>query len=256
MDEVDPRTSLINALITLAVVVALAFVGFIVRLSKGEVVRSSVLDERNAVTLDEREPVAPRVLSDIKRRSEAADDGTKIVNRKLIHAVAKNPTIDRQELDRFEILVGCELLDDRSSSGSRVWLSHQGREFVAHLYFAESPERESLDGTGYGVGEDAWETVRELLRTRTARVFTRWQPANDEPGHYFAMIYVEGQGGADRRFLAEILVANGLADLVKWDMMLPDGRTHSKSFIRRLVSLNQIARQAGKGAFQVSILAQ
>ena len=251
MDEVDPRTSLVNAIITLAVVAGLAFVGFIIKVTKGDDVRTpelAVMGERSSADGD---LTMERAMADIADRGAPKENGPKVINRELIHPVARNEMLRKEITDRFEILVGCELLDGRESSASRLWMAHQGREFVAHLYFATAPELAGRVGSGVSIGDEAWEVVRKLLRTRTARVFTRWEPATDEPGHYWAMIYVDGEGGADRRFLSEILVANGLADFVEVEMMLPDNRTHSSEFLRRLNALEQMARAGGRGAWRL-----
>lgn len=258
MEQVDPRTSLVNALITLGVVAVLAFVGFVIRLSKGETIRSPLFDEKDAIVLDERENGnVGRILSELEQGRRPKESGVRVVNRQLVHATAGNSLLMRQEMERFEVLVGCELLAGRESTASRLWLANQGREFVGRLYFAEAFAPRGGSGVAGDIGTEAMKVVEDLLESRTTRLFTRWQPVEGEAeGHYYVMIYVEGIGGADRRFLSEILVANGLADFRAWDMVLPDGRTHSSEFVRRLVSLQQVARAGRRGAWSLQTVAR
>jgi len=248
-----------NALITLTVIAVLAFIGFLIRLTQGDPVRTPLTEQaglyqNNAPASPVRSEVqaalaAGRVeMPDFDRRRGVTTENARIVNRKLVHTVATNPMINRAEIERFEVLVGCEVLSDRDNSGSRIWLSHQGREFVGHLYFATTPDPALEPKAIADIGGEAWRTAKQLLQTRTSRVFTRWHSAG-ERGHYMVMIYIEGSAGADRRFLSEILVANGLADYQSLDMILPDGRTHSSAFVRKLAALEQAAQQARRGAW-------
>lgn len=254
MEQVDPRRSLINALITLGVVTVLAFVGFIVRLSRGETIRTPLLKSAHEVVFDEREEDggAGRILSGLEKQHRPTIENARIVNRQLVHSRAKNPLLLRKQTERFEVLVGCELLDERASTASKLWLVHHGREFVAHLYFAESPNPIGSFALDVDIGAEAADLVRKLLKTRTTRVFTRWQPVQGAgKGNYYVMVYVEGESGGDRRFLSEILVAHGLADPKEQRMLLPDGKTRASRFVQKLYALESRARAARQGAWRM-----
>lgn len=112
----------------------------------------------------------------------------------------------------------------------------EGREFVARVYFVDTPEaetayRDRLDEQAAYFGitrEQAVEIAHESAAFTAKRlaapfsVWTRWRAAlgRSALGRVYCIILVDG-----REDLNELLVANGLARIYGTKTPLPDGRT-------------------------------
>jgi hypothetical protein len=256
MEHVDPRTSLINALITLGVVAVLAFVGFVLRLSRGETVRLPFPEKQGAAVVDEQEVTdVDSVLLELEHAKSPKSSNVQVVNRQLVRVLQSYSMLNRSETDQFDELVDCKLLADAESTASRLRLVHKGKRFLGQLYFAEAVAPGSQGAVG-DVGKEAMRQVEKLFSKHKTKVFSRWQPVEKrKDAHYYVMIQVEGLGGADGRFLSDILVTHGYADYRSCDIVLPDGKTSGAHFVQRLISLQQVAKAARMGAWQLRTVA-
>jgi hypothetical protein len=162
----------------------------------------------------------------------------------------------------YEVLVGCELVESSANRGSLIHLKHGDRSFKLRLYYAEAPwlqvgRSEALQDGGtipelagealFDVTEASTGFTLANLRDHTFKVFTRWEKAGDD-NTFYGWILLR-PGGNDPRYLCELLIANGLASILRSHSEPPAGDLDSAGFMKRLHSLQQVARTTRQGAF-------
>jgi endonuclease YncB( thermonuclease family) len=153
---------------------------------------------------------------------------------------------------------------DPADDGDSFVVVHAGGRSTLRLYFIDCPEKRrhqfngprlADQGAYFGgltesetirIGRDARDFTLGLLRSGPVTVFTRWERVFDDDRHY-AHVEVTGPDGS-RRWLAELLVENGLGRIYTKGEDLPDG-TPAKRFAHHLRSLEKSARLARRGGW-------
>lgn len=154
--------------------------------------------------------------------------------------------------------------DDPTDDGDSFRVRHEGGDDVLRLYFVDCPEKKrhqfnrdrlAEQGAAFGglaesdtlrIGRQARDFTLKLLRDRPFRVFTRWEPVFDDRRHYVHLAVLQPDGR--ERWLAELLVEEGLARIHTKGADLPDG-TSRAAFDHRLRTLEKSARLAGRGGW-------
>lgn len=160
----------------------------------------------------------------------------------------------------FEVMPGAQLVEDPDNDGDSFRIRYRDQEHVFRLYFADCPEKrrhafngERLQEQGryFGglteyetvfMGEQAQAFTRELLRTQSFTLYTKWQAVFTQERHYTFVVFVDGED------LSEKLVRAGLARIHTTGTTLPDGR-QSSLYERQLRQHEAAAKSARRGAW-------
>ena len=124
-------------------------------------------------------------------------------------------------------LENCRLVPNEYNDGDSFHASHEGRDYVFRLYFADAPEaddsyseRVAEQAAHFGItsaeaieiGKDAKYAMEQLLE-QPFDVVTRWQDGGGRSklGRSYAFILIDGRDGPKSADLAAVLIAHGLA---------------------------------------------
>jgi endonuclease YncB( thermonuclease family) len=169
----------------------------------------------------------------------------------------------------YETFAGCTLAEARDNDGDSFLAKlPDGRKVRVRLYFVDAPESAfkryaggdtnherirqqaaAFDGItpeqAVEVGKQAKAFTLGLLEKGPFTLHTVWDsPYQDERYHAF----VEVRDGSRTRLLHELLVERGLVRIHTKPADLPDG-TKVGEQRKRLMEMQRVARQAGKGAW-------
>ena len=162
----------------------------------------------------------------------------------------------------FQKVENCRWKADRWNDGDsfHVITGDAGKEIVARLYFADTPEAETAyrdrlneQAAYFGITREQAVTIAHEAAAFTAKqlaapftVWTRWRSALGRSAIgrvYCIIITTEG------RDLNELLIENGLARIYGTRTPLFDGRT-SAQYLARLAELEAAAKKAKRGAWR------
>lgn len=232
-----PRSnSLFNALISLVVIAILSVVASIIKTkNKDKVSVSNSLEGDVQVTLVEQP----------ENYNWAVDNSTG-----RIEQIAKmSPS--QNALNHYEILTGCTFMPLNSLSGSRYRIKYAGKEIGFRLYYVNAPELPSgtegyrkadLNDRTFSDSQDemryfsAKEFAQKILTNTPFHIFTSWESTGDD-NEYFAFIYLLEKNKERRYWLSEVLAASGYFSFNHCDAKLPDGKTSSESYEKRISQL-------------------
>jgi endonuclease YncB( thermonuclease family) len=159
----------------------------------------------------------------------------------------------------FTVYPDASLVEHRNNDGDSFLLSHREGEAHVRLYFVDAPESylaaHNSDRLGHqaryfnrqipeavAAGQEAKTFTTELLRRSPFALITRHEPVFDSDRIFGFIVFSDGS------YLAEHLVAAGLARIYTQGTDTPDGRAR-REFERHLKSLESQARQQGRGAW-------
>lgn len=172
--------------------------------------------------------------------------------------LAQNCSAKSGKTKTWTKLDDCRYLDNKSNDGDSFYVMCGTNEFIARLYFVDSPEtdlhfpdRTQEQSEYFGVtidavmkaGRTARDTVRELLQEHFI-IHTRKAIAGGRSAvpRYYSFVEVGGQP------LAETLVSLGLARVKGVITNLPDGENW-RAYNERLRTKENEARQKQLGAW-------
>ena len=160
----------------------------------------------------------------------------------------------------WNVLRHCRLIPHAGNDGDSFHVRHENRHYIFRLYFVDAPEtdgalmqRMSQQAAYWGIstaqvrelGLQAAAVAREQL-DGTFTVYTKFVDARGRSSRkrYFAFVDVEGA------YLAEELVARGLARVYGFRDRLPDGIS-KRRFLRRLQAAEAKAKKQRRGAWGI-----
>jgi endonuclease YncB( thermonuclease family) len=165
--------------------------------------------------------------------------------------------------ETWEALESCRLLKKETYDGDSFHVQHQGKEYIFRLLYVDTPERKEM-GLTKRTTEQAnyWKIYKKdlyLLADEASlytgkalsspfTVQTRWEDArgNSSLPRYYAVVTT-----AERKDLADLLVANGLARIHGHPVDSPDGRP-GKEKVKDLEKVEAEAKELKKGAWAFS----
>lgn len=176
---------------------------------------------------------------------------------------------DQGRIGGYEVYRNCTLAEGRNNDGDSFRVNLQnGKIAEFRLYFVDTPESAFKSYAGgdtnherirqqaaemggitpeqaVEIGKHGKQFTLDLLARRPFDLYTRWDsPFNDDRFHAFVKV----EEGGKSRWLAELLVENGLARIKTKPADLPDGTTASKQ-LGRLKELERGAKRAEVGAW-------
>jgi len=184
----------------------------------------------------------------------------------LLHAgaglAADNAVHKRKPPEKkWQTLEGCRYQAREANDGDSFGLQCASRKFVLRLYFVDTPEanlqygervREQAQHFGTTLDEtlNAGYRARDLVRNLLGGAFVVLTKRASAPGRsseprFYGLVHVGG------RYLHEVLLAEGLAQVKGVTSALPDG-TPSRDYLKRLRALENQARVERKGAWAKS----
>lgn len=168
------------------------------------------------------------------------------------------PTLPAQ----WSTLEGCRLLSNDFNDGDSFHVEHEGKEYIFRLYFVDAPEtdlsfpeRVAEQGKHFGISPEEAISLGKKAKKATERalsgrftVITRFQGAKGRSGlpRYFAFVET-----GDRKDLAAVLVANGLARVFGVKAISPEGTPASEQTVQ-YENLERRAKRQRLGAYRRS----
>ena len=159
---------------------------------------------------------------------------------------------------RWYTYEGCSLLTSEFADGDSFHVKTKSRHYIFRLYFVDAPEtdkrypdRIAEQAAYWGMAEEdvlkLGEKASAFTRQFLAKDFTGYSRLANARGHsdrdrYFAMVK------AEKEFLCEALVRNGLARVYGRGLTLPDGTSMGKWW-QHLRQLENRAKRAGLGGW-------
>lgn len=181
----------------------------------------------------------------------------------LLHAgaglAADGPAQKRKPAEKkWQTLDNCRYQEREANDGDSFGLQCASRKFVLRLYYVDAPEtnlqfneraREQAQHFGTTLDETlkAGYRARDLVHSLLGGAFVVLTKRASAPGRskeprFYGLVRVDG------RFLHELLLAEGLAQVKGVTTALPDG-TKSRDHLARLRALESQARIERKGAW-------
>lgn len=185
-----------------------------------------------------------------------------------------------RHIGNYEVMEGCEWIDDRGNDGDSFLVKFGKSEHHIRLYFVDTPEKYLSDehknqrdrvaqqGKYFGglspdqaveIGLKAKAFTKKQLKGKPFTVVTKWENVYGGD-RYYAFVWLSGSTEDNPVRLSDELVKNGLARIhtkgpVSGDAsgfsQIDDERQWSKSLSKRLLELENQAKQAGAGAWGV-----
>jgi endonuclease YncB( thermonuclease family) len=162
---------------------------------------------------------------------------------------------------KWHTLDNCRYVEREGNDGDSFGLQCASRKFILRLYFVDAPEtnlqfneraREQAQHFGATLDETlkAGYRARDLVHSLLGGAFLVLTKRASAPGRskeprYYGLVQVGG------RYLHEVLLAEGLAQVKGVSTALPDG-TKSHDYVARLRALENQARAEHKGVWATS----
>ncbi|MFK5923883.1 MAG: thermonuclease family protein [Verrucomicrobiota bacterium] len=140
-------------------------------------------------------------------------------------------TSKTRHIGGFELLEGCQWVDQRNNDGDSFVVKHKGNEYTVRLYFVDAPEKYISDkykdqrkrvadqGRYFGelssqqaveIGLQAKAFTEKQLKGKSFTVMTKWESVFDSE-RYYAFVWLPGSTETNQNRLSAALVENGLA---------------------------------------------